>query len=106
MQIPAGVIGNKTMFFFGSSTIDLKITIFLLVVSFLISLVVLLISRKIYLAILVFSILGNISFLLNIGSEMFRDYGIMWLGYFSLFVWPLLNIFLIVYYTTRPKSKK
>ena len=93
------------MLFFGSSTVNLKITIFLLAVSLLISLVVLLFSKKIYLAVLVFSILGNISVLLNIGSEMFDYYGIMWLKYFSFLIWPLLNIFLIVYYI-RLKSKK
>lgn len=85
------------MLFFGSSGIDLKITIFLLAVSFLISLVVLLFSKKIYLAVLVFSVLSNISFLLNIGSEMFVVYHFLWFGYFSLFIWPLLNIFMIYY---------
>jgi len=93
------------MLFFGSSSIDLKITIFLLAVSFLISLVILLFSKKIYLAVLVFSILANISFLLNIGSEMFVAYHFLWFGYFSLLIWPLLNIFLIIHYArTNPKK--
>ncbi|PIP24117.1 MAG: hypothetical protein COZ87_02790 [Candidatus Moranbacteria bacterium CG_4_8_14_3_um_filter_43_15] len=93
------------MLFFGSSSIDLKITIFLLAVSFLISLVILLFSKKIYLAVLVFSILANISFLLNIGSEMFVAYHFLWFGYFSLLIWPLLNIFLIIHYArTKPKK--
>jgi len=93
------------MLFFGSSNIDLKITIFLLAVSFLISLVILLFSKKIYLAVLVFSILANISFLLNIGSEMFVAYHFLWFGYFSLLIWPLLNIFLIIHYArTKPKK--
>jgi len=99
------VIG-KSMLFFGSSSIDLKITIFLLAISFLISLVILLFSKKIYLAVLVFSILANISFLLNIGSEMFVVYNFLWLGYFSFFIWPILNILLIVWYAKSGAKKK
>lgn len=36
---------------------------------------------------------------------MFASYDIMWLKYFSVFFWPLINIFLIVYYfKTKPKK--
>jgi len=93
------------MLFFGSSTIDLKITVFLLVVSFLISIVVWFVSRKSITTILTLSVLANISFLVNLGSEMFDYYGIMWLKYFSFYIWPVLNIFLIIYYIrTNPKK--
>lgn len=94
------------MLFWGSSSVDLKITIFLLVISFLISLVAWFFSKKIYVAALIFSLLANISFLLNIGSEMFDYYEIMWLKYFSVFIWPILNIAFIVYLIKKPISEK
>jgi len=98
-------IAKKYMLFFGDPSVDLRISIFLLVVSFIIALIVLVAAKRKILAIVVFSVLGNLSFLLNIGSEMFVSYNIKWLGYFSLLIWPILNIFLIVYYAkTRPKK--
>ena len=94
--------------FWGSSTIDLKITIFLLIVSFLVSLSVFIFAKRKCLALLLFSIISNAIFLMDAfsHSEMFRDYGIMWLGYFSLLIWPIINIILIIYYAkTSPKKK-
>ncbi len=93
------------MLLFGDPSIDLKISIFLLAVSLVIALLVFAIAKRKFLALVVFSILGNLSFLLNIGSEMFVSYGIKWLGYFSLLVWPIINILLIIYYVrTKPKK--
>ncbi len=92
--------------FFGSSTMDLNITIFLLIVAFVISLVVLAVTRLKLLSVMIFSILGNLVFLMDIftRSELFDYYGIKWLGYFSLFIWPILNI-LLIYYFYKPKNK-
>ncbi|PIV83803.1 MAG: hypothetical protein COW51_02675 [Candidatus Moranbacteria bacterium CG17_big_fil_post_rev_8_21_14_2_50_44_12] len=91
--------------FWGSSSVDLKITLFLLSVSLVVSLIVLVAARRKFLAVVTFSILGNISFLLNIGSGMFRVYHILWLKYFSVFLWPILNILLIIHYArTKPKK--
>jgi len=92
--------------FWGSSTADLQITIFFLIVSFLISLVAWFFSKKFFVALLVFSILADISFLVNIGSEMFHVYHIMWLKYFSVFIWPIINVILIVYYAKTSQKKK
>ncbi len=72
---------------------DLQVTIFLIVISLIISFVVFL--RNKLLAIVTFSVLSNASFLLNIGSEMFYFNNIEWLQYFSVFVWPVVNIILI-----------
>ena len=85
---------------------DLKITIFLLAISFIVSLFVFAIAKRKLLALVIFLILANLSFLLNIGSDMFDFYNIVWLLYFSVFIWPIINIFLIVYYAkTSPKKK-
>ncbi|PIV86368.1 MAG: hypothetical protein COW50_01820, partial [Candidatus Moranbacteria bacterium CG17_big_fil_post_rev_8_21_14_2_50_41_107] len=45
-----------------------------------------------------FSILGNISFLLNAGSRMFIFYHVVWIQYIAIFFWPFINIFLIIKY--------
>jgi len=72
---------------------DLQVTIFLIVISLIISFVVFL--RNKLLAIIIFSVLSNASLLLNIDSEMFYFNNIEWLQYFSVFVWPVVNIILI-----------
>lgn len=91
--------------FFGGPSIDLKITIFLLVVSLIVSLIVFTFAKRKLLAFVIFSILENAVFLANIftRSEIFDFYGIRWLGHLSFFIWPLLNIYLIYYYV---KTKK
>jgi len=90
---------------FSYPDLDLKISIALLIISFIIGLVTWGFSRKWFLGLIVFSILGNLSFLGNIGSFMFVSYDIKWLGYFSLFFWPFLNIFLIIKYRKIKNEK-
>ena len=90
---------------FSYPDLDLKISITLLVISFVIGLITWGISKKWLLGLIVFSILGNLSFLVNIGSRMFVSYDIKWLGYSSLFIWPLINIFLIIKYRKLKNEK-
>lgn len=93
------------MLLLGSARVDIWITFFLLGVSLIVSFIVFALAKRKILALVTFSILGNLSFLLNIGSGMFDFYGIQWLGYFSLLIWPLLNIFFIIRYAqTKPKK--
>ncbi|MEI7750046.1 MAG: hypothetical protein WCJ25_03505 [Candidatus Moraniibacteriota bacterium] len=92
------------MMWLSNPAFDLESSLFLLGVSFVISIIVLAVSRKWFRALLVFSILGNLSFLVNIGSMMFDFYSIRWLGIFSLYIWPFVNIYLLLYrkdYETR-----
>ncbi len=93
--------------FFGGAILDLQIIIFLLGISLLISLIsVYFLKRKVF-SIILFSILTNAIFLAAefTKSDLFDFYNIVWLLYFSVFVWPILNIFLIAYYIrTRPKK--
>jgi hypothetical protein len=94
------------MLLLGDPSIDIRISFFLVAVSLVISLIVLIFAKRKLLSVVVFSILGNLAFLLNIGSEMFDSYNIKWFGYFSLLIWPIVNIFLIIYYAkTSPKKK-
>lgn len=95
------------MLFFGSSNADLKITIFLLLVSLLISIVAFIVVKRKISSFLLFSILGNSIFLIDAfsHSEIFRAYGIIWLEIFSILIWPILNILLIIYYI-KIKPKK
>ncbi|OGI27401.1 MAG: hypothetical protein A2359_01170 [Candidatus Moranbacteria bacterium RIFOXYB1_FULL_43_19] len=92
---------------FGSPSLDLKLTIFLIVVVFIISLVVLIFARRKIFSLLLFSILANTVFLLGVltKSDMFDFYNIVWLLYFSFFIWPIINILFLVYYAkTKPKK--
>ncbi|GBE16851.1 hypothetical protein BMS3Abin15_00675 [bacterium BMS3Abin15] len=81
----------------------MQITVFLLVISAIISIGIYIFSKKLFKSVVVFSVLANLAFLVNIGSRMFVFYHIKFLLYFSSLIWPLINIFLIIKYL---KSKK
>jgi hypothetical protein len=84
----------------------MQITLILLVFSFVVSFVVYLRRKDIYKAFTIFSILANVSFLVNIESKMFVVYHIRLLSSFSLFIWPLLNLFLLVWIFKYKKENK
>lgn len=95
----------EALFWGGSASMDLKLTMLLIIVSLIVSFLLYVIKRKILLSVLIFSILTNVSFFLNNGSGMFDAYNIVWLLYFSVFIWPILNIVFIVYYLkTQPRK--
>ncbi len=91
---------------FSYPDIDLKISIALLVVSFIIGLITWGFSKKWLLGLVVFSILGNLSFLVNIESRMFYIYHLKWLKFFALFIWPFINIVLIIIYRKQKNETK
>ncbi|MFA5961778.1 MAG: hypothetical protein WC848_03805 [Parcubacteria group bacterium] len=86
---------------FSDPTFDLKLSLGLLGLSVLVALIILATTKKKFLALVVFSVLGNLSFLLNIGSMMFDFYDVKWLGYFALLIWPIINIYLIIKYFSQ-----
>lgn len=92
--------------FFSNPQFDMQITLILLVFSFVVSFVVYLRRKDIYKAFTIFSILANVSFLVNIESKMFVVYHIRLLSSFSLFIWPLLNLFLLVWIFKYKKENK
>lgn len=77
---------------------DLNVMGFLLLISFIISIVIGIIFKKRQLATISFSILGNISFFLNIGSDIFYIHNLIWLKYIIIFIWPTLNLYLLIKY--------
>ncbi len=83
---------------FSDPSFDLHVSLFFLGFSFLVALIILALTRKKLLSFVIFSILGNLGFVVNIftKSEMFLIYNIVWLKYLILFIWPLLNIYLII----------
>jgi hypothetical protein len=87
---------------------DLKLTLFLIAIALIISLVVLIFAKRKFFSLLLFSILVNAIFLMGVftGSDMFDYYNIVWFLYFSFFIWPILNIFLIIYYAKTGSKKK
>lgn len=91
---------------FSNPEFDMLITIFLLMVAAIISGIVFAFSKKIFTAVVVFSILANLSFLVNMWSRMFVYYHLKILLYFSLVIWPILNIILIIKYLKNKKNEK
>ena len=94
--------------FFSDPAFDLKLSLNLLGLSAVIAIIIWAITRKKFLALVIFSVLGNLSFLINVftSSEMFRVYGIAWLKYFSLLIWPIINIYLIINFIKNKNVKK
>jgi len=91
---------------FSFPSVDLLISETLLAASFIIGLIIWAISKKWFLALIVFSILGNLSFLVNADSRMFHLYHIIWLKYFSLLIWPFINVALIIIYQKQKNGNK
>ncbi len=60
-------------------------------------------SRNKILTIVVSSLLLNLVFFLASisGSLLFRIYNIEWFQYFALFIWPIINVILIIWYVKR-----
>lgn len=52
------------------------------------------------------SLLWNGVVLLALGSFLFDVYDIVWLKYFAVFVWPILNILLIIAFFLHRKYKQ
>ncbi len=89
--------------FFSDPIFDMQVTLGIMALGFCISLVVFLVKRNIWLAGMIFSIIGNMAFLLNIGSRMFQFYHILWMYWISIVVWPLWNLLWIVFYVRNKK---
>jgi hypothetical protein len=62
-------------------------------------------TRNKQLSLTIFSVFSNIVlFLASVsGSLIFRIYNIEWLQFLAIFVWPLINIILIVWYARKKK---
>ena len=84
---------------------DLSVIIFLVIVFLGIALIVLRRSKNALLSATVFSVLCNIIvlFAISLKSLIFFTYNLEWLQYFSLLIWPLLNIYLIIKYFQTKK---
>ena len=92
--------------FFDDPSLDLEISLVLLGVSFIISVFIFIFKRNFKLALIWFSVLGNLSFLVNLGSRMYSFYRIEWFAYIVFIFWPLANLFLIFIYAYGFFKKK
>jgi hypothetical protein len=99
--------------FFSSPSLDLEITIFLTVFVIVLSLVVFIFSKKKLFSLFLASLLLNFIFLIQfkLGSLIFRIYDILWLQKISIFLWPIINLFLFIilifiYVKNIKKNKK
>jgi len=89
--------------FLTSPDLDLFLIIAALIVAVIISLAVGLVKKNFQVGAFCFSLLGNGIFLMNMGSDFYRFYNLEWLLYFSLYLWPVINIFWIVFYIKNRK---
>ncbi|MBP9801837.1 MAG: hypothetical protein KBC83_04205 [Candidatus Moranbacteria bacterium] len=89
--------------FFSDPILDMQITLGLIFLSLLISLIVFLFKRNFWFAVILFSVLSNVAVLLNVGSRMFQFYHLLWMYWFLIGVWPLINLFSIIFYVRKQK---
>jgi len=100
------LLGKEEKNMFENPSFDLNVSLTLLGLSVLVALIILAITRKKFLSLVFFSVLGNVSFLINAGSFMFDSYNIKWLQIFSLILWPIINIYLIIKYIRNKKLNR
>lgn len=84
------------MIFFSDPGMDLNVITYLSAFALVISLGVYIFTKKMLLTTTTFSILENLVFYLNSGSELFDIYNIKWIVIFTLDFWPYINLVLIV----------
>jgi hypothetical protein len=98
--------------FWSSPSLDLRISLMLFVFSFLLSLVIFLIKKKLILSLFIFSLLGHLSFyiLIPTNSLIFKVYDLYWLEDVLKIYWPIINLILlailIINWSKNGKTKK
>lgn len=91
-----GIRNKSNHMIFSDPQLDMQITFVFLFISAAVALAMYLVSKNPWKAAVWLSVLANLSFLVNIGSFMFLSYGLGWLQNFTLFVWPIINVFLVI----------
>ncbi|HAS00229.1 MAG: hypothetical protein US57_C0006G0079 [Candidatus Moranbacteria bacterium GW2011_GWC2_37_73] len=81
-----------------SPDIEIGAMLFLIGIAFICSLVYAFFAKEKIKALVVFSVLSNMILWLFIliGSRLFYFYDILWFRVFSVFFWPVINIYLII----------
>ncbi len=93
--------------FFSSPSIDLKIILILLCISFAIAIGVYFKTKKITIGLFVFSALANLGIYLNSGSRIFGIYNLKFIVIWVVAYWPLLNlVWLIFLFINSVKFRK
>ena len=84
---------------------DISIMAWIAFIFFIISIGIYLKFKNAFLSGLFFSLMMNlVLFLESINNSLwFRMYNVGWLQYFSLFIWPVINIILVIWYVRRKK---
>lgn len=83
--------------FWSSPSAGLEIFIFLMIASFVISLIIYLFSKKLLLSLFIFSVLGNMLTRAGIDYRIAMSYDIIWLWKSSFYIWPAINILLLFF---------
>lgn len=82
------------MLFFSDPTIDLEVIIYSTLLAFFISVGIYVFTKKIFLALVLFSILTNIIFYGNMSYRFAAFYDVHWIFNFERNFWPYINIIL------------
>ncbi len=77
---------------------DFAVLCFLLVASLIVAIIIYIKTNSVGWGLISLSILSNVALFLNIGMSAFVIYNLLWLQYFILYVWPIINLSLIIYY--------
>lgn len=96
------------MCLFLSCPSDLSVIIYSSLFFLVLSLVIFFRSKNAILSTIIFSVPSNlvVIFVIFSHSSIFFEFNIQWLEYIALFIWPLLNIYLIIKYFKNRMYKK
>jgi len=92
--------------FFSSPSADLTIIIWLLGFSLVVSLGTLLFFRRWLFSLFIFSVLANLVFYFDSGSELFAIYNLKWIVTISIKYWPIINIIFFIFLIIKSRWKK
>lgn len=95
--------------FWSSPSRDLNVIIFLIIIALIISIFVYFKTKKKFISLVIFSVLGNLIFWDNSGSRLLNIPNLKWVVKFTLWYWPWINAGLLVvlavnYFRNRGKN--
>lgn len=92
------------MFFGPNSTFELNVNLYFFFTLVVISLIWTILSRKVFVPIIFLSVVENLMMIFNIYTKSILFRGVSPIVNFTIIIiWPILNIFLIIYYfKTKP----
>ncbi len=84
--------------FWSSPSGDLSLALLMMLVFLAVSLIVLFFTKRLFLFIFLISLFSNAVWFLNVmtNSRLFKLYNLEWLKFFSIYIWPYINLLLFI----------